>query len=198
MWSSPTSAYSKTISMEPPPKITYPRINFTGKIHLITCDQELAEVIPGLNSAQILGFDTETRASFKVGEVYKVALLQLATETDAYLIRLHGIRNFEAITHILENPHVRKVGVAIRDDLKTLQKSFKFVPENFIELQTVAKEKGLKNMGLRGMTEEVLQSSLSKKAKISNWEIKTLSPEQILYAATDAWIGLKLYQALTS
>jgi ribonuclease D len=184
--------------MEPLPKITYPRINFTGKIHLVTSDQELAEVISGLNSAQILGFDTETRASFKVGEVYKVALLQLATETDAYLIRLHGIHNFEVLKPILENPHVRKVGVAIRDDLKTLQKSFKFVPENFIELQTVAKEKGLKNMGLRGMTEEILQFSLSKKAKISNWEVKTLSKEQILYAATDAWIGLKLYQKLTS
>tara|TARA_B110001454_G_scaffold28073_1_gene27428 strand:- start:15069 stop:15623 length:555 start_codon:yes stop_codon:yes gene_type:complete len=184
--------------MDAQPKITYPRINFTGKIHLITNDQELATAISSLQSAHILGFDTETRASFKVGEVYKVALLQLATEMDAYLIRLHGIQNFEPIARILENPNIPKVGVAIRDDLKTLQKTFKFIPENFIELQTVAKEKGLKNMGLRGMTEEVLQSSLSKKAKISNWEVKVLSPEQILYAATDAWIGLKLYQKLTS
>lgn len=172
------------------------RIHFPGKIHLITNDQELSAVTEALNSASALGFDTETRASFKVGEVYKVALLQLATEQDAYLIRLHGIKNFDPVKRILENPHVLKVGVAIRDDLKNLNKLFPFKPQNFVELQNVAKEKGLKNMGLRGMTEEVLQSSLSKAAKISNWEMRVLSPEQIMYAATDAWIGLKLYQKI--
>ncbi len=184
--------------MEPQNKISYQRISFPGKIHLIANDQELAEVISELKSAKSLGFDTETRASFKVGEVYHVALLQLATETDAYLIRLHGIKDFESIKNIFETPRILKVGVAIRDDLKHLQKLFKFSPENFIELQSVAKEKGLKNMGLRGMTEEILQASLSKKAKISNWESKTLSADQILYAATDAWIGLMLYQKLVS
>jgi ribonuclease D len=178
-------------------KIIYERIRFPGTVHLITNDQELSDVISGLSSATILGFDTETRASFKVGEVYKVALLQLATEENAYLIRLHGIKQFESIKNIFENPHVIKVGVAIRDDLKLLQKIFSFTPENFIELQSVAKERGLKNMGLRGMTEEVLQSSLSKKAKISNWEARALTADQIIYAATDAWIGLKLYQKLT-
>lgn len=172
------------------------RITFPGKIHLITNDQELAAVASAIGSATSMGFDTETRAAFKVGEVYKVALLQLATESDAYLIRLHGIQNFESIKSVFENPNILKVGVAIRDDLIGLQKIFKFTPQNFIELQTVAKEKGLKNMGLRGMTEEVLQASLSKAAKISNWEVKTLSPEQIMYAATDAWIGLKLYEKI--
>lgn len=175
---------------------SYNRINFQGKIHLITNDQELANAEQNLNSAQALGFDTETRASFKVGEVYQVALLQLATDDDAYLIRLHGISRFEFIQSIFENQEILKVGVAIRDDLKSLQKIFKFVPQNFIELQSIAKQKGLKNMGLRGMTEEVLQASLSKKAKISNWESKKLTDQQILYAATDAWIGLKLYQAI--
>jgi ribonuclease D len=184
--------------MGPQNKITLPRISFPGKIHLITTDQELATAVPGLDSADILGFDTETRASFKVGEVYQVALLQLATESEAYLIRLHGIKQFESIKNIFENPNKIKVGVAIRDDLKLLQKLFKFVPENFIELQSVAKEKGVKNMGLRGMTEELLQANLSKKAKISNWEVKTLSPDQIMYAATDAWVGLQLYQKLMS
>lgn len=184
--------------MGPQNKITYPKISFPGKIHLISTDHELAVVAPNLKSAEILGFDTETRASFKVGEVYQVALLQLATETDAYLIRLHGIKQFESIKNVFENAETLKVGVAIRDDLKLLQKLFKFVPENFVDLQTIAKEKGLKNMGLRGMTEEILQANLSKKAKISNWEVKTLSADQIMYAATDAWTGLKLYQKLMS
>lgn len=178
--------------------ISYERIRFPGKIHLICSDQDLSDAISKLNSAKLLGFDTETRASFKVGEVYKVALLQLSTENDAYLIRLHGVKQFESIKNIFENPNIVKVGVAIRDDLKALQKLFKFAPESFVELQALAKEKGLKNMGLRGMTEEVLNASLSKKAKISNWETETLTAEQIMYAATDAWIGLTLYQKLIS
>lgn len=176
--------------------MTLKRITFAGKIHLINNQQELESVAEAIQSHTLLGFDTETRASFKVGEVYQVALLQLATEDDAYLIRLHGIKNFNSIKRILENPQIRKVGVAIRDDLKSLQKLFDFTPQNFVELQNLAKEKGLKNMGLRGMTEEVLGASLSKAAKISNWQAEKLSPEQILYAATDAWIGRKIYQAL--
>ncbi len=181
-----------------PPKNSFSRIQFPGKIHLITNDHELAVIAPALRAATALGFDTETRASFRVGEVYQVALLQLATETDAYLIRLHGITQFESIKEVFEDPQILKVGAAIRDDLKALRKLFPFTPEKFIELQSIAKTANLKNMGLRGMTEEVLEASLSKRAKTSNWELKNLSFEQIIYAATDAWIGLKLYQAIHS
>lgn len=181
-----------------PIKNTYNKIKFPGKIHLITHDQALSVVAPALKAATTLGFDTETRASFKVGEVYQVALLQLATEHDAYLIRLHGITQFEFLKDIFEDPQILKVGAAIRDDLKALQKLFPFTPQNFIELQSVAKKANLKNLGLRGMTEEVLQVSLSKKAKTSNWELNNLSADQIIYAATDAWIGRKLYHAIIS
>lgn len=177
-------------------KPNYPLIQFKGKIHLITNDAELEQVSELLGATKELGFDTETRASFRKGEVYKVALLQLATNNDAFLIRLHGIKNFGSIKAVLENPEVLKAGVAIRDDLKNLQKLFKFNPQNFIELQDLAKKKGLKNFGLKGMTEEVLQSRLSKAAKITNWEVARLTDQQILYAATDAWIGLVLLQAL--
>jgi ribonuclease D len=174
------------------------RIRFQGTIHLITSDQGLADIAAQLSSAKELGFDTETRPSFKKGEFYKVALLQLSTEEDAYLVRLHSITQFQLLKGIFENKEVVKVGVAIRDDLKELQKVFKFTPQGFVELQDVAKAKGLKNFGLKGMTEEVLQASLSKKAKISNWEAYSLTDEQIMYAATDAWIGLQLFQKLTS
>lgn len=177
-------------------KPIYPLIQFKGKIHLITNDTELSKVSEQISSAKELGFDTETRASFRKGEVYKVALLQLATDSDAFLIRLHGIKNFESIKDVLENPEILKAGVAIRDDLKNLQKLFKFIPQNFVELQDLAKKKGLQNFGLKGMTEEVLQARLSKAAKITNWEVPRLTDQQILYAATDAWIGLQLFRAI--
>lgn len=173
-------------------------MSFPGKIHLINSDQELSLVVKQLEQATELGFDTETRPAFKKGQVYQVALLQLATETEAFVIRLHHIKKFDILQRIFENPLVVKVGVAIRDDLKQLQKRFPFDPKNFVELQTLAKIKGLKNFGLKGMTEEVLQSTISKGPKTTNWEALELTERQILYAATDAWIGLKLYRKLIS
>lgn len=179
-------------------KPEYEFINFKGKIHLITNNEELAGITGELNSANELGFDTETRPSFKKGEFFKVALLQLSTENDAYLIRLRAITKFEILKNIFENNQIIKVGVAIRDDIKQLQKLFEFTPLNFVELQDIAKIKGLKNFGLKGMTEEVLQAKLSKKAKITNWEAHSLTDQQIMYAATDAWIGLQLFRKMNT
>lgn len=179
--------------MEPP---VFKFLSFPGKIHLISSDDELRSVLSILSSTTEFGFDTETRPAFKKGQVYQVALLQLATETDAYVVRLHHINQFDIFKRIFENPNVLKVGLAIRDDIKQLQKRFQFTPENFIELQTVAKEKKLENMGLKGMTEEVLHATITKGPKTTNWEAHELTDRQVLYAATDAWIGLKLYHKL--
>ncbi len=169
-------------------------ISFPGKIHLIRNDGELLAM--NIGTPKELGFDTETRPSFKKGDVFKVALLQLSTETDAYLVRLHYVTQFQVLKSIFENKDIVKVGVAIRDDLRLLQKTFSFIPQNFVELQDLAKVKGLKNFGLKGMTEEVLQASLSKRAKTTNWETHELSDKQKVYAATDAWVGLSIYRNL--
>ncbi|WP_413559552.1 3'-5' exonuclease [Bdellovibrio sp. HCB209] len=172
-------------------------LSFPGKIHLIHTDHELQAIAGAFESIKEFGFDTETRPAFKKGESHPVALLQLATDTDAYIIRMKHIKHFELLKTIFENPEVIKVGAAIRDDLKQLQKKFHFTPHGFIELQTVAKNKNLKNIGLKGMTEEVLEATITKGPKTTNWEAQELTDRQIMYAATDAWIGLKLYQKLT-
>ena len=173
-----------------------PLIKFSGKIHLINSDSELTTVTDEMRAVKEFGFDTETRPSFKKGEIYQVALLQLATEDNAYLVRLNKISQFQLLKIIFESEAILKVGVAIRDDIKQLQKRFAFEPRNFVELQDVAKKRGLKNFGLKGMTEEVLKARLSKAAKITNWEAYELSDAQIKYAATDAWVGLTLFNKI--
>ncbi len=180
------------------PSEHYCLVSFTGKIHLILNDVDLAKAMPGLESAQELGFDTETKPSFKKGETYQVALLQLSTPTDAYLIRLHQVSQFQEIKKIFEDENVKKVGVAIRDDLKQLQKIFSFVPKGFVELQELGKSKGLQNLGLRSMANDLLQVTINKGPKTTNWEASVLTDRQQLYAATDAWIGLEIYKALLS
>lgn len=128
----------------------YPLISFPGKIHLISSNQDLQAAATLMNSAQIFGFDTETKPSFKKGEVYKIALLQLATETDAFIIQMQRIHQYEIIKNIFENENIIKVGAAIRDDIKQLQKTFAFAPANFIEIQTLAKTAGLEKFWTEG------------------------------------------------
>jgi len=176
--------------------IEYERVAFEGKIHLIDSDELMAKFAHECPKFTRLGFDTETRPSFKKGDNYKMALIQLSSDTDAYLFRLHYLTNFLPIKKLLEDKDIVKIGLAIRDDIKGIQKMFPFTPHNFIELQDLAKTKGLKNFGLKGMTEEVLDKTLSKKAKLTNWEQKSLTTEQMKYAATDAWIALKIYEKL--
>lgn len=169
-------------------------IKFTGKIHVIASDRDLGDV--DFAKIESFGFDTETKPAFKKGEDFKTALLQLATDSVAYLIRLHYIQRFEQIREVFEDQNVLKVGAAITHDLKQLQRIFPFQPKGFIDIQKIAKEKGLKNLGLKKMTEEVLGTTLYKGPKMTNWERQVLTEEQLIYAATDAWIGLELYRNL--
>ncbi len=177
---------------------TYDRAVFKGQIHSITTDQELVKALSLIKESNIVGFDTETKPSFKKGEFYHVALLQLATDEHALLIRLHYFKDYSPIVQFFEDESITKVGLAIRDDIKALQKLFHFTPKGFIELTDIAKKKNIKNMGLKGMSEEVLDLTLSKRAKLSNWEARDLKNDQIQYAATDAWISRVLYQNLLS
>lgn len=163
---------------------------------MINSDEEIAPALELLRSEPLIGFDTETKPSFRKGEVYQVSLLQLASPDYALLFRLHGLSDFSLLKTFFEDESVKKIGVAIRDDIKALQKTFPFEPKGFVELSEMAKSYKLKNFGLKGMTEEVLNLTLSKRAKLSNWESSVLKNDQKLYAATDAWIGREIYIAL--
>ena len=178
------------------PILLLPKAQFPGKIITVEKDEDIAAALELLKKEDHVGFDTETKPSFKKGEFYHVSLLQLASDEYAVLFRLHYLKDFSILKAYMENESVRKIGVAIRDDIKSLQKVFPFEPKGFVELAEMAKSSNMKNFGLKGMTEEVLKHTLSKKAKLSNWEAPVLKSDQLRYAATDAWVGLALYHAI--
>lgn len=171
-------------------------IAFEGEIIVVDSLKTLENALNELRKSKLLGFDTETKPSFKKGEKYSIALLQLSTENKAYLFRLNKIGLPPGVVTLLADDEIKKVGLAIRDDLRGLKELANFEPKNFIEIQDIAKQKGLKSQGLQTITEEIFQKRLSKKAKLTNWEAMKLTEAQILYAATDAWIGLQIYQHL--
>lgn len=177
---------------------TLPVRCFEGTIHLIDDQQKLRQAKKIIRREKILGFDTETKPSFTKGKNNNVAMLQLAGENNAFLIRLNKISLPGFIIEILENPDIIKVGVAIKDDLKSLCQIKTFTPAGFIELQEYVKNYGIEDNGLKKIVANVLGFRISKKNQTSNWENKILTKEQLSYAATDAWTCYKTYIRLTN
>lgn len=173
-----------------------PTLDFSGELFLIETISDARVAAIELQSAKILGFDTETRPSFTKGEFYHVALLQLATENCTYLFRLNKIGLPQEVIALLSDPQITKVGVAIHDDLKGLQKLVPFNPQGFIDLAKEAQKRGVQTFGLRALTAIYLGKRLSKAAKVTNWERSVLTEPQLLYAANDALAGLEIYKAM--
>lgn len=175
-----------------------PLQQFEGEILLIDSEADYHAAVDYLSKQELLGFDTETKPSFKKGCVNQVALLQLATNEKAFLFRLnqYGLRN--GIKSILQNPNIKKIGVAIRDDIKTLQRLSHFKPGGFVELQEHVKDFGIQNFSLKKLTAIVLGFRISKSQRLSNWEAPELTEAQQNYAATDAWVSYLIYQSLNN
>jgi ribonuclease D len=177
---------------------TLPVKCFAGKVHIIDTPEKLASLKDILPQEKILGFDTETKPSFKKGKNNPVSLLQLATDDNAYLIRLNKVTLQDFLIKILEDPGIIKIGVAIKDDLRALCKIRLFNPAGFVELQEFVKDYGIEDNGLKKLVANILGFRISKKNQTSNWERDVLSDEQLSYAATDAWTCLKIYRKLVN
>ena len=170
---------------------------FEGDIVLVDKKDQIKEVIDEISRHELVRFDTETRPSFTKGTQHQVALLQLATEDVAFLIRLNQIGMPGILKELLETKHIVKVGAAVHDDLKALKKlQERFLPENFFDLNEELKKVGFQNVGVRNLAAMVLNVRISKSEQVSNWEAQTLTEKQLLYAATDAWVCREIYKKL--
>lgn len=169
---------------------------FEGKIDLIDSQRGLQQAVAYLRAQPVIGFDTETKPAFRRGEYHKVALLQLSTHDRAFLFRINRMGLDESVRGILSDPKIVKVGVAIRDDIKGLQKIKPFKPEGFVELQDFVKRFGIQDFSLKKLSGIVLGSRISKAQRLTNWEADELSEAQQVYAATDAWVSFEIYHAL--
>ena len=172
---------------------TLPVCAFDGKIHLITEINDMSDAIKTLRKCPVLGFDTETRPVFRKGVQHDVSLLQLSTSKEAFLFRLNHLGFPNELVEILEDSSILKVGIAILDDVRGLQKLSNFKPGGFIELADIASDLGIVTCGLRNLAAIFLGVRITKKAQLTNWERPVINSKQSLYAATDAWICLKMY-----
>ncbi|HHT61966.1 MAG: 3'-5' exonuclease domain-containing protein 2 [Paludibacteraceae bacterium] len=173
-----------------------PILTIQKKIQVINNCTEADRAVKELMQCEILGFDTETKPSFKKGERNKIALLQLATDDKCYLFRLNKIGACSSIKKILESDSVLKIGLSTQDDFHSLNKWMRTTPRNFIELQTYVKAFGISEMSLQKIYAIIFGKKISKTQQLSNWEAPSLTPAQQLYAATDAWACRSIYLEL--
>jgi ribonuclease D len=173
-----------------------PRKTYTGSIHVVDSDAKMHSVVQSLASEKVLGFDTETRPAFKKGESYLPSLIQLAAVDRVYILQLSHIKSYDPIAGILNDKKVLKAGVKVDDDIKKLSALFPLGSSGFVELAGMAHKAGIKNAGVRGLAALLFGFRISKQTKCSRWDAPALTREQIIYAATDAWVCRELYFAL--
>ncbi|WP_418764933.1 3'-5' exonuclease [Mailhella sp.] len=164
-----------------------------GNIALVQDEESLSAALEDMRRENVLGFDTETKPTFTKGKTSQPALIQLATANTVYLIQLTRLPFRADIAELLASPHALKVGVAINDDMKALARILPFKADGVVDLAAMARARGIQAQGLRTLAANLLGFRISKTAQCSNWENHELSPQQIKYAATDAWVGRELY-----
>lgn len=171
-----------------------PRAVFDGRTIVILTPGETEKAVRYLLSQPVLGFDTETKPSFKRGQVHKVALLQVATEDTCFLFRLKHTGLTPALIHLLEDTTTTKVGLSWHDDVHSLHALGDFTPGSFIELQKLVNELGIEDMSLQKLYANLFGQKISKREQLSNWDADVLNDKQKAYAATDAWACVKIYK----
>jgi len=173
-----------------------PRVTFPGRIHVISAISQVRSAVNALRTAPIVGFDTETRPSFRRGERHSIALLQLSTDSDAFLFRINKTGIPQPLKQYLEDPQSIKVGLSTPDDFHQLASVCDFHPAGFIELQDLVKQYSISDMSLQKIYAILFQHKISKGQQLTNWEAPQLTDAQQAYAAIDAWACQRIYRHL--
>jgi ribonuclease D len=172
---------------------TLPIIRFEGDVIMVTSEQQAEDILKHLMEETWLGFDTESKPSFTKGTSYPVSLVQFSTQDTAYLFQLIKTGFPDRLVELLENKQIKKIGVGIKTDIVKLQEQRFFIPGGFVDLSELAAAKGIIQVGVRGLTARYLHHRLPKTAQKTNWARSKLTMKQQIYAASDAWICLKVY-----
>ncbi|MBO5833194.1 MAG: 3'-5' exonuclease domain-containing protein 2 [Alistipes sp.] len=187
-------AFQKTIDNDSVAALDAAR--FEGRIVVVDKAEQIEAACEDLKRHTIIGFDTETRPSFRAGVSYKVGLLQLSTPDTCYLFRLSHIRLDNRILKILGSSQILKVGADVTGDIRALHALRNFHAAGFVDLQVEASRWGIEEKSLRKLSAIVLGKRVSKAQRLSNWEAESLTQQQLEYAATDAWVCIEILSEL--
>jgi ribonuclease D len=169
---------------------------FTGKIIVVQTENEVDKAVDYLKKHPVIGFDTETKPTFRKGQINQVALLQLSTDDSCFLFRLNYTGFSPSLVELLTNPSIKKIGLSIKDDFGSLRKRGTFIPQGFVDLQEIVPRYNIEEKSLQKIYAILFGKKISKNQRLSNWENDILTDAQKTYAATDAWACYKIYKEL--
>ena len=169
---------------------------FKGEIRVVDDTASFRAAMKELRDYPVLGFDTETRPSFRKGNNNRIALIQISNSHVAWLFRVNKIGIPELLKKWLEDDRVLKIGAGLNDDMRRLRQLITFEPGGFLDLQKYVEAFQIESKSLKKMVAIVLGYKISKSQQMSNWESEALTEQQLRYAATDAWVCLVVYHKL--
>lgn len=173
-----------------------PLLKFEGEIVVAETEEAIEQALVELFHYKLVGFDTETKPSFKKGKTNPLALLQFAIDQKAFLLRVSRAGIPKIVLDFISDPSISKVGVALDDDFHQLRKLVDLRPQNIVDLNKLAPSLGIEKIGVRNLSAIFLNGRVSKNQQTSNWENQALTSAQQNYAATDAWVCLKIYERM--
>lgn len=167
--------------------------SYAGEVLIVETAADFDRAWQDLARETMVGWDTETRPAFRVGERYLPSLVQAATARAVYLFQLSRMDFSAVVGGLFAEPTIVKPGISVADDLVKLKQVIPFEEASVLDLGTVARRYGMKQTGLRNLAGIFLGFRVPKGAKTTNWAAPRLSAQQVNYAATDAWACRELY-----
>lgn len=171
-----------------------------ARISLVSTEAQARAAWAPLAAARAWGFDTESKPSFRVGEVSDGPhIVQLSASERAWVFQLHEPACRAVVAELLALPGIAKAGFGLGDDKKRIAQKFGVAAVGVLELNTIFRERGYrKEMGVKGAVAVLFNQRFikSKKAATSNWANLQLTEAQLVYAANDAYAALRVFEAL--
>lgn len=170
------------------------------RITLVSTGVQAQIAAQRLLAAPAWGFDTESKPTFRVGEVSTGPhVLQLATLDHAWVFQLHDPDCSAVAAHLLSLPGIAKAGFGLGDDKKRIRSKLGVEPQGIVEINTLFRALGYrKEIGVKSAVAVVFNQRFvkSKKASTSNWALPRLNESQLIYAANDAYAAIRVYEAV--
>ena len=166
-------------------------------VRMVKSERDAAEALAALSCMDVIGFDTESKPTFLKGEASTGPhLIQLATDDAAYLFQIGAAPALEVLKAVLESKAILKVGFGLSDDVKRLRAKLGIDIVNVLDLSTALRKNEKNTLGAKTAVARFFGKKLQKSKKITttNWAMTRLSEKQILYAADDAHVALKIYR----
>ena len=176
----------------------YPGLDL-ARVTLVDSDALAAQARVALLARDAIGFDTESKPTFLKGEASTGPhLVQLASDDHAWLFPVARGVDRNSLREILESPAVLKVGFGLGNDRSALKSRLGIALANVLDLGEVLRGPGHRGtVGTKVAVAHFFGQKLhkSKKTGTSNWASPRLTERQLLYAANDAHVALRLYRA---